>query len=449
MAAGKKTIRTNPARRGTIRLTLVLSALVLVNCYVFLWRDHTSIPAVMKQAEGFGGAEQPSPPTPVESEAPVAAADDAPPTTLVEGKVEKGDTLGRILKSNGLDAAAADECLRALATVFDMKSLRPGQTFRIEKNPDGSVRSFELVVSKVKTVRVARDADGVLVGVADEAQTRIEVQSIAARIDHSLYASIKAAGGNTSLVAFFVDVFSYDLDFYNDTHPGDTFRVMVEAEYKDQEFLRYRRILGAEYAGKAGTFRAFFWGKRYYDDKGRSVEKSMLKTPLKFTRISSKFNRHRMHPILHRERGHFGVDYAAPLGTPVWAAASGKIISRGPAGGAGNMVVIKHDGGLVTKYMHLSKFGKQKVGDFVAAKTVIGYVGRTGLATGNHLHFSVIKDGQHVDPLKLAPTRGRGVPKAELADFKAEVAKRIADMEAIPLTTASAPDDDSDADVVQ
>ena len=142
-----------------------------------------------------------------------------------------------------------------------------------------------------------------------------------------------SAGEDNSLVAFFVDVFSYELDFYNYTHPGDTFRVMVEKEYKDQEFLRYRRILGAEYAGKAGTFRAFWWqgasakSGRYYDDKGRSVEKSMLKTPLKFSRISSGFNRKRMHPVLHRERGHFGVDYAAPKGTPVWAAASGKIVS--------------------------------------------------------------------------------------------------------------------------
>src|SRR5690606_42063754 len=118
-------------------------------------------------------------------------------------------------------------------------------------------------------------------------------------------------------------------------HAGDTFRMLVEKEYVNGEFLRYRRVLAAEYRGKAGTFHAFYWKApgesegRYYDADGRSVEKSLLKTPLKFTRISSKFNPRRMHPVPHVRRGHMGVDYAAPTGTPAWAAASGRIIFRG------------------------------------------------------------------------------------------------------------------------
>jgi murein DD-endopeptidase MepM/ murein hydrolase activator NlpD len=453
---GKKSTRraprVNPARRGTIRLTLVLSALVLVNCYVFLWRDSTSVPAVMKKAHAIGEAhaEGDGEPTAVE-----AAADELPPepaaptTTVIEGEVAKGDTLGKVLKKSGLDAGEADEVLRALAGVFDFKSLRPGQTFQIERAADGRIQAFELVVSKLTTVRVARDASGVLVGVADTAQTRIEVEEVAGEIHHSLYASVKAAGEETPLVAFFVDVFAYDLDFYVDTHPGDVFRVLVEKEYKDQEFLRYRRILAAEYAGKEGTFRAFWFQPtgtkkgRYYDEKGHSVEKSLLKTPLKYARVSSGFNPKRMHPVLHRVRGHFGVDYAAPKGTPVWAAASGRIVTRAMSGGAGNLVVIKHDDGLVTKYMHLSKFAKnQKVGQYVEAKTVIGFVGSTGLSTGPHLHFGVVKNGQHVDPLKLAPTRGRGVPKADLAAYKAHVQDTVARLAAIPITNQPVPADD-------
>src|SRR5262249_1267022 len=165
-------------------------------------------------------------------------------------------------------------------------------------------------VSKVKTVHLARDGTGALVGVADQAETRVEEKAIAGQIDHSLYAAIKGAGEDTALVSFFVDAFAYDVDFYNDTQKGDTFRVIVEKIYKDNDFLKYGRILAAEYSGKVGTFHIFFRDadKKYYDEQGRSDEKSMLKTPLKFTRISSGFDLHRMHPILHIVRGHLGVD---------------------------------------------------------------------------------------------------------------------------------------------
>jgi len=147
-----------------------------------------------------------------------------------------------------------------------------------------------------------------------------------------------------------------------------------------------------------------------------------------------------MHPILHTTRAHLGVDYAAPTGTPVWAAASGRIVSRGPAGGAGNMVVISHDGGLATVYMHLSKFAAgQKVGDRVEAKTVIGYVGTTGLSTGPHLHFGVKKNGSYTDPLKLVPVRSGGVSKKEAPLFRADIDQMIARLEAIDTSKKAAP----------
>jgi len=451
--SGKKTPvrRISPAKRGTIRLTLILGALVLINAYVFFWRDSTSIPAVMEKAASLGkrgpigatdGAE-PGLAAAANGEVIPEAPAPAPTTSSITGEVVKGETLGKILKNKGLSAEETDQVLRALSEVFDFKSLRPGQAFVIERAADGTLQSFQLTISKVKTVRVQRGARGDLVGVADEAHTRIEVEEVAGKIDSSLYAAIKGAGESTSLVAFFVDVFAYDLDFYVDTHPGDTFRVLIEKEYKDQEFLRYRRILAAQYQGKVGTFEAFYWeGKakkgRYYDAQARSVEKSLLKTPLKYARVSSGFNPRRMHPILHTIKGHFGVDYAAPVGTPVWAAASGVIVQRGPSGGAGNLVVLKHDDGLITKYMHLSKFAAgQKVGQRVEAKTVIGYVGSTGLSTGPHLHFGVVKNGVHVDPLKLAPTRARGVPKEDLAAYKAHVAHAERKLAAIPVGSAT------------
>lgn len=168
----------------------------------------------------------------------------------------------------------------------------------------------------------------------------------------------------------------------------------------------------------------------------------MLKTPLKFARISSGFDRRRMHPVLHTVRAHLGIDYAAPVGTPVWAAASGVVSFRGPSGGAGNLVMIRHDSGIETAYMHLSKFASIKVGQRIDAKTVIGYVGTTGLSTGPHLHFGVKKNGAYVDPSKLAPMRGRGVPSSQRDAFRAEAAK----LDGLMTQTASGDTDRKPAD---
>jgi murein DD-endopeptidase MepM/ murein hydrolase activator NlpD len=452
-----------PARRVNLGLVAVIAALVVVNLYVFVWRDGTSLGDVKKTAERaaipghqLDGADPAAmAAVPSTSSGAIAAADEgpaAPAPVAITGTVGKGESLGRILKREGLQPAESDELLRALQPVFDFKKLRDGQTFRIVRGPDGRVDEFELVVSKLTTVRAVRDPQGVLIGVGEKAQTRIEIEEVGGAIQSSLYASIKGAGEDTALVGAFVDLFAYDLDFYNDTHPNDEFRVLVEKEYKDQEFLRYGRILAAEYKGHEGQFRAFWWqasgaGKgRYYDGKGQSLERSMLKTPLKFTRISSKFDRKRMHPVLHTTRAHLGMDYAAPTGTPVWAAASGRITSRGPAGGAGNMVTIAHDGGLTTLYMHLSKFAAgQKVGDRIEAKTVIGYVGTTGLSTGPHLHFGVKKNGSYVDPSKLVPVRSGGVSKKDRPAFQADIAAAIARLEAIstaPVAPAVDPEPD-------
>ena len=414
-------------------MLLVLGALVVVNLYVFVWDKKTSVSAIKREAEAAGRPTTSTPAAQLPSQPLVAAQTPGPdggvapapvaPPGVIEGKVDKGDTLGRLLKRSGLSAAETDEVIRSLSGVLDFKTIRAGQPFRIERGPDGRVKLFELTVSKVQTVRSERSSTGEMVGNATSAETKIELKAIGGRIDSSLYAAIKASGESAALVDFFVDVFAYDLDFYNDTHDGDMFRVLVEKEMKDGELIRYKKIVAAEYMGKAGTFRTFWWNNGYYDSTGASSEKTLLKTPLKFARISSGFDRKRMHPVLHTTRAHLGIDYAAPTGTPVWAAASGVVTHKAPAGGAGNLVMIRHDGGIETAYMHLSKFADIKVGQKIAAKTVIGYVGTTGLSTGPHLHFGVKQNGAFVDPTKLTPIRAKGLKGGDLAAFKGEVGK--------------------------
>jgi len=193
-----------------------------------------------------------------------------------------------------------------------------------------------------------------------------------------------------------------------------------------------------------GTFRAFYWKSggrgaqernegRYYDDKGRAISKTLLKTPLRYVRISSKFDRHRFHPILHQERAHLGIDYAAPVGTPVWASAGGKVVECGMKRGSGNTVVIAHANGLGTRYYHLARFARGlKAGKQVRQKELIGYVGTTGLSTGPHLHFSVTRGGAFVDPSKVQVDRDAPVP--DRAAFLDAIRPRLATLRTLQPT---------------
>jgi murein DD-endopeptidase MepM/ murein hydrolase activator NlpD len=450
----RKLPRQTATGRGTLRLGVVLLGLVLVNLYVFLWRGGTSIPDVMEQAAVASGegtppaAAEPAHDEPEEGEpAEPPKADDErggepdDPGRWVEGEVQDGDSLNKILKRENLTPPETEAVIRALGSKMDLRSIKVGQAYRIHFDDAGTVTELEFHISRTSVARVVRDATGALVGTRADAETKIEPVEIGGTITSSLYQSVKDIGEDTSLVGFYVDVFAYDLNFYIDTHQNDTFRMIVEKEYLNGEFLRYGHVLAAEYKGLAGTYRAFYWKPpganegRYFDEKGQSIEKTFLKTPLKYARISSGFNPRRMHPILHVRRGHMGVDYAAPTGTPVWAAASGVFTFRGKKGGAGNCVMVKHDNGFQTTYMHLSKFRKgQDVGKRVRQKDVIGYVGMTGLATGPHLHFSVKQKGSYVDPMKIKMSRGASVAKKDRAEFDAHIGGWVTRLAAVPVT---------------
>lgn len=392
----------------------------------------------------------PTPPTPptddpagVDTEA--AAPEPGPDPDPARGEVQAGDSLSRILHRAGLDAQAVHELTVALEGTMDPTHIRAGQAYRVEIDDEGRLRLFEFELDKITRARVERNDDDELVARRVEADTdTIEIE-VGGTIESSLWAAITGAGQHPSLVSILVDVFAYDLDFFTDTHPGDTFRAVVERVQLDGEFVEYGRILAAEYAGRAGTHRVFWFDPskgepRYVNEEGKGVTRTLLKTPLKFSRVSSEFDPQRMHPILHRVKGHNGIDYAAPEGTPVWAAADGRITVREGRKGAGNMVILAHANGMTTLYMHLSRFADgQKRGMNVKAKTVIGYVGMTGLATGPHLHFGVKVKGRYVDPENMKQHRGPGVPKADAARFKRERARLAERLEAVDLSSGADP----------
>ena len=361
----------------------------------------------------------------------------------IEKKFADADTLGQVMAREGFGASGAN-VIAALGKLVDPRSIRGGQKYVVRVGDDGTPEAFEYQPTPALRYLVERqetDEGAPARWTARKLEATVEIKTAQAggTVESSLYESVQKAGESSALVSQFVELFAWDVNFYIDTHPGDHWKVVIEKQYLGGQFYKYGRVLAAEYGGKVGTFRAFFWaGKdaardrpgKYYDEKGQALSKSMLKTPLRFVRISSKFDRKRFHPILHVERAHLGIDYAAPIGTPVWASAGGRVAEVGPKHGSGNTVVIAHSNGLSTRYYHLSKFARGlHAGQQVKQKDVIGYVGTTGLSTGPHLHFSVTKNGAFVDPSKLAVNRDPPVP--DRAAFLAAIAPRIAAMKAM------------------
>ena len=357
----------------------------------------------------------------------------------VEKKFNNADTLGQVLAREGF-GPAGPQVIAALAKLCDPRSIRGGQKYVVRLGEDGVPASFEYQPSAILRYSVEKDEEtGSWKGRKLEAAVELKTVAAGGVVDSSLYESVQKAGESTVLVSLLVEQFAWDVNFYTDTHPGDHWKVVIEKQYLGGQFYKYGRLLAAEYGGKVGTFRSFFWaGKgaardrpgKYYDDHGLAISKTMLKTPLRYVRISSKFDRKRFHPILHVEKAHLGIDYAAPQGTPVWASASGRVVEVGLKRGSGNTIVLAHTNGLSTRYYHLSRYARGlHVGQQVKQKEVIGFVGMTGLATGPHLHFSVTKNGAFVDPNKLSVSRDAPVP--DHAAFMDAIRPRIAALKAL------------------
>ena len=242
---------------------------------------------------------------------------------------------------------------------------------------------------------------------------------VVGEIRFSLFEAMNAADEQDVLTLTFAEILAWEIDFYMDVRENDRFKVIVEKLYKGDQFIQYGTIHALEYQGEEKVTRGFEYERGYYDEKGLSLRKSFLKTPLRFNRISSRFSRARKHPSLGGLRPHYGVDYAAPIGTPVWAVADGTVVSCGWANGFGKQVVLRHMNGYRTLYGHLSGYGAGiRRGAKVKQKQVIGYVGSTGLSTGPHLDYRLMKDGHYRNPVKESFPRGQPVGPGEVQRFQ-------------------------------
>ena len=300
------------------------------------------------------------------------------------------------------------------------------------------MRAFTYGIDELRTLRVVRDGNDLRADVlARQYETRVE--TVGGTIESSLFGAIEASGEEDQLALDLADIYAWDVDFNTEIQRGDSFRVAVEKLSLDGAFARYGRILAAEFVRGDRVLRAFrhegAGGAGYYDAEGRPLRKAFLRSPLRFTRISSRFSRSRLHPVLHVRRAHLGVDYAAPSGTPVAAAADGVVSAAGWMGGYGRTVKIRHPNGYETLYGHLSRIDVRP-GQRVAQGARVGAVGATGLATGPHLDYRMSRDGQFVDPLRLESPPAEPVPENERLAF-AQTLRRSAALLGDAARTAS------------
>jgi murein DD-endopeptidase MepM/ murein hydrolase activator NlpD len=379
---------------------------------------------------------QGKPEAPGEPLAQIAAvpppSDAAPALTLMERlTVKPGDTFMKLLQGAAISRAEAHEAIAVMRELFNPRDLRPGYTITATFEPtgaDGKERrftgfSFEPAIDR--TIDVTRGDNDRFTARSVDRKLEQRVARIDGEIQSNLYAAGVRVGLPPTLLVEVIRLFSWDVDFQRDIQPGDKFGVLVERSHlKDGQVARWGDILYAELTVSGKTHRLYRFESRqqgdarYFDENGRSVRKALLKTPVDGARLSSRFGKRR-HPVLGYTRMHQGVDFAAPPGTPIFAAGNGTIVAAGRNGGYGRYIRIRHNGQYATAYAHLRGFARGiQRGKRVKQGDVIGYVGTSGVSTGPHLHYEVFERGRRVNPLRIKVLPGRNLTGKELLAFQ-------------------------------
>ena len=370
----------------------------------------------------------------------IAQITPSPEIKIVEGIVDRRMLLDA-LATAGVPKAQVYRILGAFEGIrrFDQTKKRDVFTVALDV-PTRRVRAFEYQVSPTEIYQARERQDGALIG--ERLDLHLEKKRVGAAIvvGDDLSASAQVSGFDPSLLMHLDDALEGRAQL-SSLRAGARLRVIAQVETALGAFARYTELSAIEYYATdpdAQPLRIYRYdGKTshgYFDAKGHQPYKGGFRSPIPFARVSSHFSMKRMHPVLHVVRPHLGVDYSAPSGTPVYAASFGTVEWVGNAGASGNLVTVRHPGGLTTGYAHLSRFAPHlEVGDRIDARQLIGYVGSTGRSTGPHLHFSAKRNGVFIDPLSLKLDGMRVLPKTERDDFDERRAEADKVLEAIPL----------------
>lgn len=346
-----------------------------------------------------------------------------------EERVVRGDRAASLLRRLGADDADVRAFLQAAHASKLLRQLIPGRSVRAHQGADGKLIALRYQ-NDGEVLEVERDGDGFRMRESTiELERRVLVAS--GEIDTSLFGATDAAQLPDAVAIQIADVFATDVDFHRDLRQGDRFTVVYEMYYDEGEPIRPGRILAAEFINDGKAYRAlwFEYAKGqggYYTPHGSNIRKAFLRSPLEFSRVTSRYTNRRYHPVLREWRAHRGVDYGAPVGTRVRATGNGVVKFMGRRGGYGNLVVLRHQSSYTTWYGHLSRFAKGlHTGKRVQQGDTIAYVGMTGLATGPHLHYEFRVNGVHRNPLKVVLPPAPPIQAAQRPAFDAAAAPLV------------------------
>ncbi len=339
----------------------------------------------------------------------------------INHKIRRGDTLSGIFRRNGISIREALLLVKhEQASV--LQSLMPGQVVKLCKDEANGLMALNYDLGDYTTLSLQADGGDFKANVAKRPViTRHRYAS--GRIKNSLFGSARRIGIDDKIVLQLVSIFGWDIDFALDLRRGDHYTLVYEELYSGDRKVGIGDVIAAEFVNYGIVYRAIRHVDEnghveYFTPEGTSLRGTFLRTPVKFSRITSRFNRQRFHPMLKRRRAHRGIDYGAPRGTPILVTADGRIGFVGRRGGYGKTIVVRHGGTYSTLYGHLSRFARGlRAGSTVKQGDVIGYVGRTGMATGTHLHYEFRVNGTHRDPLANNMPRSRKIPRRYRDDF--------------------------------
>lgn len=340
----------------------------------------------------------------------------------VEHTLSRGETLAKVLLGLGFSGEEARQVTAALAAHVSLRRLKSDSRYSAFWNPDATLAALDLTLAGDGRMEMNRDPDGQWRLDWLPFRRSIEVRAVQGILDGAarLEAAVQRAGGPAGLAVLMAEALQWDLDFGRDLRRGDRFKAIYEAVQLDGKDHAVGNLLALVYENRGRKYEAYRFGDGtvFYDASGQPLQKMFLRSPLRFTHITSSFSAHRLHPVLNEIRPHNGVDLSAPVGTPVEVTAGGTVVFAGWDGGGGNVVKVQHGSDYVTAYLHLSRFARGvRPGVRVRQGDTIAYTGATGLATGPHLDYRVQFRGTWIDPLTLKGVRDQPIPRAELAAF--------------------------------
>jgi len=340
---------------------------------------------------------------------PVKISNPPPPLEKIKKTIRWGMTLTDILAPYDFTPTEIYDMSQSVRSVYDLSKIKAGQEIRVCTNPQGEVVSLEYDIDE-KDYLLIQKKQGAYTAEIKKIPYENRVSMIWGTIQDYLISAVDKENEGVQLALDLADLYAWDIDFYADVRKGDSFKIIFEKRYLDGKFVGYGNILAAEFTNQGKTFQAFRFTypdtkeSDHYDLEGNSLRKTFMKSPIRYDRITSRFSRNRLHPIRKVYRPHYGVDYAARVGTPVQATADGTVIFAGRKGASGRMVGIRHQNRYETQYLHLRTIVTGiKRGVKVREGQEIGTVGTSGESTGPHLDYRIKKDGKYINPLAFNP----------------------------------------------